>query len=241
MITLNGSSQYAYWDGLAAPRNGLPNQNDLGGVNGFPFWACFDFNPASIPGGSWWAFAFQQRSGSARFAAQLAGSTIQYNDGVAGRSPHSGVQANVWQRVLIYRPSRASTTVYLNGDPATTDTTDSPWPGGFDTMILGGRWESNVSPDLLFAGSFANLAFGNAILPSIQRTGCVVGKNPRSMDGIVRYWDLKANANDAFSAWNLTLAGAPSFTSVGHPDVDAWPPTASGGGRPSRQLQRSRV
>jgi len=224
MLTLNGTTQYAYWDAHAAPIQGNVNHNELGGVNGFPLWVCFDFKPAGS--GSWWALALQDQFGTARYAAQLAGSTIQFNDGTAGRSPHAGVQANVWQRVLIYRPDRAVTMTYLDGDAAATDAGDSPWSGG-NLMTLGARQEGGNPADLYFGGSFANVAIGNAILTAGQRTGCLVGVNPLSLPGVVRYWPLKADALDAFGAWPLTLVNAPTITAVAHPDVDAWPPAAA--------------
>lgn len=239
MLVLNGSSQYAHWDGHASPVEGQGNQNELGGVCGFPLWIALDFKSASSSQNTFLC-ELSEQFGLNRYAIQFVFGTVQVNDGITGKSP-SSASLNVWNRLLAYKPTRASTTLYLNGVTSGTDTGDSPW-GAMNSFILGGRLESSSPADLFYNGNLANVAIGSAILTPTQCAACLVGTNPLALPGVVRNWPLKTDALDTMGAWPLTLGGSPTITATGHPDVTPYHPTGGGGGSVhSRQLQRARL
>lgn len=230
MINLNGTNQYAYWDGLAGSVQGVPNFAQLGTLIGWPQWWCADFLPTSIALNRF-MLGLQQRTGAGRQSMQLNAATLQLNNGTTGMSPKSGIVTTGFQRMLMCIDSRTSATLYVDGVAAATAVNDNPFPQGVDTLVIGARWESNVAADLFFSGSLANVAFGNGKPSAAQRTGCIVGVNPLSLPGCVRYYPLLADATDFFGCWNLTTSGSPTFTSVGHPTVSTYPPGGVSGSR----------
>lgn len=227
MSLVFSGAQNAYFDGLVA-REGVLNNHELPHVEGHPLWILMDFKPSVLNENKFLMWLGQRSSAINYHALQLNSTTLQISSS-GNTSTFAGI-TSAWHRCLLYLGSKASRTIYVDGVAGGTNTTTYNWPP-CDTLNFGSRWYAGIAAETFWKGKLANVAIGCAALTSQQRLDAsIMGVNPLSLPGVIRFWPLLSDANDHFNTFNLTLAGSPTFDGADRPTALAeWPPVASSG------------
>jgi hypothetical protein len=161
----------------------------------------------------------------------------RHNNGVRGAIRASdymiggALVADDWNSIVVDFESDTVRHVHLNGvTVANGDGNPYQFPElfSFGQYVIGANLNSggfgpNVPGKICHAATYIRpFTEGNA-------AEWHAGANPQSFTGLLSYHVLLNDALDIHGTLDLTLVGAPSFDTVDHKAVDAWPPAAGGG------------